>query len=93
MTCEEAMSGLGVLVLEVQRRKAEKLAEILRTFGCEDGETALLIDAEGRRYAEKLAGVRESSDKTWQRVARFLDEGADAPLTVTAASGGWGRSR
>lgn len=54
-----------------QLRKARTLAHVMRTLGA-DAMTAELMTAEGRRNAERAAGVPESSDTTWGMVFILL---------------------
>lgn len=65
MTTREAKIDLARL------RKAELLADVLERAGALAVDVALL-DAAGRRAAEGLADVSESSDTTWAMVADVL---------------------
>jgi hypothetical protein len=51
--------------------KAQALACVLMSHGA-SGAQVRALDAQGRRVAEQLAGVRESSDVTWAMVADIV---------------------
>lgn len=52
-------------------RKAERLADVLETFGA-TSSSAESLATEGRRTAERLAMVRTASEPTWALVAEIL---------------------
>jgi hypothetical protein len=60
---------------EARCRKAVKLAATLRQVHptAATPATVRLLPAEGRRAAERVAGVRKGSDETWELVAQLLE--------------------
>lgn len=58
---------------EARTRKAIRLEAVLRMTGC-DVDTARALDPQGRRDAERAAGVRKSSGATWEVVFTLLDD-------------------
>lgn len=65
-------TGRESAVTRARLAKAQRLADVLERIGASGGDV-WGIDAEGRRAAEALAGVRESSEVTWAIVGDILE--------------------
>jgi len=77
------------LLIEARARqiKACRIADLLLVRGAEDADTVRALSPDQRRAIERDAGVRESSQATWEQVAVLVEHarhsaGGPVPLDL-----------